>query len=93
MKDTTATVEDRTRSVFPNNPGPLLSTHTDENATAEFGPPRRNLTPGSRPPEGWELKDRSVVVQRTRTCQLFRRHRPFPTGDGRFGMNGMAVTR
>src|SRR5258708_29175239 len=43
MKDTTATVEDRTR-VFPNTQGRVSST-PDENAPAEFGLHVENLTP------------------------------------------------
>src|SRR6267378_3575670 len=88
MKDTTATVEDRTR-VFPNTQGRVSST-PDENAPAEFGLHVENLTPVRAQKVGIEGQ-KGVVVSEIEPAS-FADDTGFQPGDVVSEVNGMAVT-
>ena len=72
MKETTATVEDRTR-VFPNTQGRVSSTPED-NAPAEFGLHVESLTPDRAQRVGIEGQ-KGVVVSEIEPASICRRHR------------------
>jgi serine protease Do len=88
MKDTTATVEDRTR-VFPNTQGRVSST-PDENAPAEFGLHVENLTPVRAQKVGIEGQ-KGVVVSEIEPAS-FADDTGFQPGDVVSEVNGTAVT-
>src|ERR1700730_9378058 len=87
-KDTTATVEDRTR-VFPNTQGRVSST-PDENAPAEFGLHVENLTPVRAQKVGIEGQ-KGVVVSEIEPAS-FADDTAFQRGDVVTEVNGTAVT-
>src|SRR5882724_1226060 len=88
MKETSATVEDRTR-VFPNTQGRVSST-PDENAPAEFGLHVENLTPVRAQKVGIEGQ-KGVVVSEIEPAS-FADDTGFQPGDVVSEVNGMAVT-
>jgi len=88
MKETSATVEDRTR-VFPNTQGRVSST-PDENAPAEFGLHVENLTPVRAQKVGIEGQ-KGVVVSEIEPAS-FADDTGFQPGDVVSEVNGAAVT-
>ncbi len=88
MKETSATVEDRTR-VFPNTQGRVSST-PDENAPAEFGLHVESLTPVRAQKVGIEGQ-KGVVVSEIEPAS-FADDTGFQPGDVVSEVNGAAVT-
>jgi len=88
MKETSATVEDRTR-VFPNTQGRVSST-PDENAPAEFGLHIENLTPVRAQKVGIEGQ-KGVVVSEIEPAS-FADDIGFQPGDVVSEVNGASVT-
>jgi serine protease Do len=88
MKETTATVEDRTR-VFPNTQGRVSSTPED-NAPAEFGLHVESLTPDRAQRVGIEGQ-KGVVVSEIEPA-TFADDTGFQPGDVISEVNGQAVT-